>query len=987
MSKKRLGPFISRFCTWAAIIGTALFFFSGKLGVGNTGSSFFFQNSPIHLSIATAAAEQIDALNEWPHEKSNLLPDPVVVFGKLKNEFRYVLMENHKPKGRVSMHLNVQAGSTNESDSQQGLAHFLEHMLFNGSTNFKPGELVKYFQSIGMQFGPDANAYTGFNKTVYDILLPEGSREGLEQGLVVMQDYAEGALLLQSEVARERRVVLAEKRTRDSASYRTHVATMKFEFPDSRISKRLPIGVEKVLRNADSMQFKAFYNTWYRPEKMILVMVGDFDIKLAPSLIEERFSSLSPRAPPEPQPDLGPIHHNGVKSFYHFEQETGNTQISVEVIKKIPRKPDSLALQSSLLTANVADRIVQNRLDRLVGKPNTPFTSAAISSGIFLHQIKYADIAAESSPENWEKSLALIEQTLRQALEHGFAKSELERVKKNILSELDQAVKKAPTRNSRNLARRIIWSLNADRVFMSPSQKKELLTPLLKSMTLKNVADAFKKTWSPNHRLVLVTGNTDLTGRDQKPEQQILATYNRSHKVQVSRPPASKAVMFPYLAEPAKAGRIVRRSTLSDLGVVRIDFENGVRLNLKKTDFEANEVLVKLAFGMGRSAEPVDKAGLASLSTMVINESGLGTLDKDDIELALAGKNTTVNFSVGEDRFYFTGTTVPEEVPLLFQLLYAHLVDPGFREDAYTLSMERLKQQHQRRASSIEGAMVLTGKRFLAGGDSRFGLPGYKGFARLTLEHVRSWFDASLITEDIEVSIVGDFDVENVVKTASKYFGNLSKKPSPSTEKSSRSPQFPVNQSLLIPVETEIPKGLVVIAYPSEDLWDIGRTRRFAILANIVSDELREKVREKLGAAYSAFAFNSPKRAYPGYGVFQVMIHVDPEEVDMVVGVVKKLIADLAENGASQDALRRAVNPTLTSIKDMKRKNGYWLNTVLNGSEQHPQQFEWSRTIMPDYASITKEEVSALARQYLDNSKAVVIIVKPKKKSAYHADP
>ena len=169
MSKKRSGPFILRFCTWAAIIGTALFFFSVKQGAGNNHSSFFFQNSPIHLSSAAAVSEKIDTLNTWPHEKSDLSPDPAVVFGTLKNGFRYVLLENHKPKDRVSMHLNVQVGSTSESDSQQGLAHFLEHMLFNGSTNFQPGELVKYFQSIGMQFGPDANAHTGFNKTAYVI--------------------------------------------------------------------------------------------------------------------------------------------------------------------------------------------------------------------------------------------------------------------------------------------------------------------------------------------------------------------------------------------------------------------------------------------------------------------------------------------------------------------------------------------------------------------------------------------------------------------------------------------------------------------------------------------------------------------------------------------------------------------------------------------------------------------------------------------------
>jgi zinc protease len=184
------------------------------------------------LSDENTPSENIDSLIQWPHEKNDLVPDPALVFEKLPNGFRYVLMENQKPKDRVSMHLNVQAGSMHETDKQQGLAHFLEHMLFNGSTNFKPGELVKYFQSIGMEFGPDANAHTGFNNTVYDLLLPEGNRESLEKGFVVMKDYAEGALLLQSETVRERRIVLAEKRTRDSASYRTFVSTLNFELPE-----------------------------------------------------------------------------------------------------------------------------------------------------------------------------------------------------------------------------------------------------------------------------------------------------------------------------------------------------------------------------------------------------------------------------------------------------------------------------------------------------------------------------------------------------------------------------------------------------------------------------------------------------------------------------------------------------------------------------------------------------------------------------------
>jgi len=205
-------------------------------------NSGLIENISITPSAALASDYKSVVLPEWPHETSDLLPDSSVIFGRLPNGFRYVLMENQTPRDRVSIHLNIHTGSLHESDSQQGLAHFLEHMLFNGSTNFKPGELVKYFQSIGMKFGSDANAFTGFGYTVYMILLPEGNKKSLEQGLIVIRDYAEGALLLQSEIDRERGIMLSEKRTRDSAAYRTFTSTMKFEFPEARVSKRFPIG-------------------------------------------------------------------------------------------------------------------------------------------------------------------------------------------------------------------------------------------------------------------------------------------------------------------------------------------------------------------------------------------------------------------------------------------------------------------------------------------------------------------------------------------------------------------------------------------------------------------------------------------------------------------------------------------------------------------------------------------------------------------------
>ncbi|GBC63125.1 insulinase family protein [Desulfonema ishimotonii] len=909
----------------------------------------------------------------WPHRQSDLAPDPALKFGRLPNGIRYVLMHNTTPRNRVSMHLAIQAGSMQETDAQRGLAHFLEHMMFNGSEHFRPGELIRYFQEIGMEFGPDANAHTGFYETVYDILLPEGDKAGLEKGLVVLQDYAQSALLLPEEIDRERKVILAEKRTRDSASYRTFVRSLKFELPEARVSERLPIGTQAVIENADQTILKDFYDTWYRPDRMVLVLVGDFDTALAESLISARFTSLSPRAPERPEPDVGQIRHKGSRAFYHHEKEAGNTEITIQVLTKEEPQPDSLALQQEYLIRDMADLILQTRLDALTRKSDTPFTNASVGSGVFLKHVRYAALSAESSPENWKQSLETLEQTLRQALNYGFTPSELERVRKEYAAGLDRAVKNAATRESGMLARRIIRSVNGNRVFQSPAQEKALYGEFIAGVSADDVNRAFRKAWSPDHRLLMVTGNAGI----DTPEASIISAFESSTHVAVSEPAREKNAVFPYLPEPETPGRVAMRNEITDQGIIQVDFENGVRLNLKKTDFKANEVIATLRFGEGRAGEPEDRPGLAELSQAVVNESGLGQLDSDQMERALAGKNTAVEFSVAHGHFAFDGAGVPAELPLLFQLLYAHLTDPGFREEAFTLTSERYRQGYIEMARSIEGAMPLSGQRFLAGGDSRFGLPPYDRFRRLTLPDVREWVGTALKNASPELSLVGDFDVDEAVELAARYLGSLPVRKVSADRSRSGLPVFPAGESLDIKVKTRINKGVVRVAYPTDDMWDIGRTRRLATLAGIFSDRLREVIREKLGATYSPYAYNMPSRTYPGYGVFQAVISVAPDNAETVVRAVREIIADMAAHGVTSDELRRALDPTLNSIRDMQRRNSYWLSTVLSGSKAHPRQIEWSRTIMADYAGITVEEISALAKQYLDNTRAAVIFIRP----------
>ena len=935
-------------------------------------------SSPAIAPDDSAETAIFNPVRQLAKQTSELKPDPRLRFGSLENGMRYILMPNQKPEDRVSMHLYVQAGSMHEKADERGIAHYLEHMLFNGTEHFDPGELVKYFQEIGMRFGPDVNARTGFYSTVYDIDLPVGDKQSLDEGLLVLRDYAAGALIPEAEVEKERSVILAEKRTRDSVSYRTFEKTLQFELPDALIAKRLPIGTEKVIRAADRKLLKSFYDAWYRPERMLVVMVGDFQMEQAEKLITSRFSDIQVRAPARGYPDPGEIRHEGIKSFHHYEPEAGSTAVSIESLQKKPQPPDSRKLRRKQLYSRMASRIINNRLDELRNQSETPFTQASIHAGNYLHYVQAAEIQADCPPDKWKKTLRQIERNLRKALEFGFTQSEVEQVKKEHRAELERAVKSSDTRESGQLARQIINHLNSRRVFQSPEQEKALLGPMIGAATPEMLHKALQAEWAPDNRLLLVTGNADLSGADIPPEKQIRQVFEQSRQKPVKAPKENAARNFPYLDAPSGESRIKDKETIKDLGIVRVAFENNVHLNIKKTDFEANKVSAALAFGKGGETEPDDRAGLSRLAERVVNLSALGKMDRDALKQALAGTNTRVQFKVEEDQFVFSGESVSDEIPLLFQLFYAHLMDPGFRADAYDLAMRQFRQNYQSWGHSIHGALLLEGRRFLAGGDSRFGMPDWEGFEQNQLSDVREWLGTAMAEAPLEISVVGDLNVDAVIRAASTWFGPI-KKRTASDEKlnSKRGPDFPAGKSRHISVPTKIEKGLIEVAYPTDDFWEIHKTRRLSVLSEVMADRMRIKIREKMGAAYSYHAYNNPSRAYPGYGVFHVMVEIAPEDSQAVIEAVETIAANLADEGVSQNERDRAVKPVVTSIRERVKTNSYWLNSVLKGASRHPQQLQWSRSFLSDYQSITAKELSRLARKYLDNPAAARLIITP----------
>ena len=927
---------------------------------------------PIASAVASSLPRPASA---WPHSRSDLAPDPQAIFGRLENGFRYVVLPNAKPKNRVSLHLVVLAGSIDESDDQRGIAHFLEHMLFNGSTHFPPGELVKYFQKIGMQFGPDANARTGFFDTVYDINLPASDRQSLQEALLVMQDYAEGALLLQSEIDRERGVILAEKRLRDSADYRAYVASLDFELMGTRFPERLPIGSAHVIASVNRPVLKAFYDTWYRPDNMVLVMVGDMDPALTRELIEKQFAGMVPRAPAQVRPSTGKIDHQGLETFYHYEKELGSTTVTVQVMNNTSSPVDNAAYERRLVEEQLANQIIQNRLNRKVSEADSPATDASVGSGVFLQQIRYGVISADCQPANWRATLAQVEQELRQALQYGFTEAELARVKKDYLAQLEQAVAQANTRESTSLARELVYTVTNDYVFRSPEQEKVFADPIVAAITADDLLQRLHLLWNQDQRLVMVYGNIELAPSTGTPEEAIADAYERSLMVAVTPPVQAPTVTFPYLAPPTGQGRIVERQAFEDLDITMVQFANHICFNFKPTDFTADEVQFALSFGRGRSGVPIAKAAMAALADDVVNESGLGRLDKEALMWALAGKKTNMQFSVKDDRFVIEGRSTPDELELMFQLLYAAVQDPAFRDEAWQLARERYQQTYQSRRQSVDGVMSLYGWRFLSGGDPRFGMPPLADLDKLSAQDVAEWVGRALRSGAMELSVVGDFDPEVIVPLAARYLGSLPARENSNVraEGSPSGPTFPTARKMEVSVKTQIDKALLVMALPTDDIWDIQRTRRLNVLADIIADRLRQQIREKLGAAYSTGAFSLPSRAYKNYGLLAIYIPLAPETMKKVDAEVISILEAIRQKGVSADELQRSLEPTLKGIRDRFRENDYWLETVLAGASRHPVQLEWSRTIMADYAGIQVTDIEQIARRYLDLGKLAVI--------------
>ncbi len=929
----------------------------------------------------------LNAATPFPQTQSDLKADPAARFGTLPNGLRYVVRANKEPKDRAALRLLIEAGSLYERDDQQGLAHFLEHMAFNGSKHYPPGSLIEFFQRMGMNFGGDTNASTGFDRTLYLLDLPDTKDTTLGEGLKVFADYAGGLLLGPEEIDRERGIILSEKRTRDSVSYRTFVSSFEFLLKGTRYPQRLPIGTADVIQHAPRERFVEFYNTWYRPELMSVVAVGDFD----PAKMEEKiiaaFSPLEARAPAPAAVDLGKLPtFDGVKVFYHHEAEAPSTSVAIETIVPYSREPDTAANRLKDLPRSLAHAMINRRLTILAKEENAPFNSASASVGESFNFFRQSSLTLDCREDQWSAALAVGDQELRRALEHGFQPAELKEVVANFRNGLEQAVKTAATRRSDSIAYEIADSLVERDVYTTAEDDLALFAPALDKITVAECLAGLRESWSPKHRLVMVTGNAKIgaavAAQAETTEATIAAAFEKSRAVAVKPPAAIEELKWAY-TDFGAPGTVAKREHVADLDVHLVTFANGVRLNLKKTDFEANRIRISVRIGNGQLVEPKDKPGLTFYTSQTYTEGGLGKHSTDDLRRILAGRTVGAGFSVAGDAFVTGGGTNREDLLLQMQLITARLTDPGYRPEAARQAAKGIEQMYLGFAHTAGGPFSLEVQRMLASGDSRFGLPALEVMQRRTLDEVKAWVTPELAKGAIEVAMVGDLEVDATIDAVARTLGALPTREARPSLDELRKVKFPSEPfARTFAIETDIPKGTVAIYWPTTDGRDIRRTRRLGMLGEVFSDRLRIKVREELGDAYSPGAGSSASDLYPGYGYMQASVTVDPPRAQQVADIIIQIADDLAAKGVTEDELDRAKKPILTSLRESARTNGYWLGNVLSRAQERPEMLDWSRSRYSDNEAISKPDIDALAKAYLSSARASRVVIVPENSAA-----
>lgn len=910
----------------------------------------------------------------WAHEASDLAPDPSVRFGTLPNGMRYALMRNATPPGQAALRLRIDAGSLMEADDQLGLAHFIEHMAFNGSTDIPEGELIRILERLGLAFGPDTNAFTSFDQTVYQLDLPRTDEETVETGLRILRQMAGEATLAADAIDRERGVVLSEERTRDTPALRVARARYDFLMAGQLAARRFPIGQAEILAGAPQPRFAAFYEAYYRPERATLVAVGDFDLDEMEARIRARFADWVRPGPDGAEPDLGPVRPRGAEAAVAVEPGAPAT-LQLAWVSPPDLSPDTAEKRRRGLLRQLALAVLNRRFERLARGAAPPFIAAGASRYTQLDSQDVAGLSASFRPGAWRPALEALEQEQRRIVEHGVSQAEVDREVTELRTALQAYVAGAATRRTPSLANLIIGAVNDGEVVTAPQAELARFEAVVEGLSAETVSAVLREVFQGHGPLVFVATPAPIEGG----EAAVLAALEESRAQAVEAPAARDAQAWSY-DDFGPAGEIVERGRLEDIDVTLVRFANGVRLTVKPTDFRDDQVLVAVNVGDGRLGLPADPAAPIWAAPLGFVEGGLGRLTAEEMEEVLASRVYGANLSVSDETLRLSGSTRPEDLTVQLQVLAAYVADPGWRAEPFERARTLYANAVDQLGATPGGVFSRDGRVRLYGGDPRWGFPAPEHIAAARPEALRALLEPQLAEGPLEVVIVGDVEPEAAIAAAAATFGALPARPD-------AAPVDPASARVAFPAPTATParlthtgradQGMGFMAWPTADTRsDLHRGRVLSLLAGVLRLRLTDELREGQAVTYSPSASSYGAWSLPGYGYVSAAIEAPPERLDGFFADVERIVADLRDQPVDADELERARRPVIEGLLQVRAGNEYWLGQ-LERIHTDAVRLESIRTVVEDVRAITAEELQAAARQWLTPDRAWRLVVVP----------
>ncbi len=910
----------------------------------------------------------------FAQEVSDLKPDPAIRFGKLPNGMRYAIRHNATPPGQASLRLRIDAGSLMETDDQRGLAHFLEHMAFNGSKTVPEGEMVKILERLGLAFGADTNASTSYDETIYRLDLPRTDNETVDTALRLLRDVGGELTLSQTSIERERGVVLSEERARDTPRY--HVFEQRFGFllKGQRPPTRQPIGAVEVIRGANRDRLAAFYEAYYRPERAFLVAVGDFDVDALEAKIKAVYGGWTNAAQDGPEFDPGPVAKRGPEAKV-LVQPGASTSVQVAWMNPPDKSLDTVANRRRLLVRNLGLQVLNRRFSARARAAEPPFISAGASRGDQVKAAEIATLAATARPGEWEAALVALDVEQRRAIRYGLRQDELDREIVEYRSSLEAAAAGAKTRRTPAVAADILGTVADDEVVTNPDQELAFYESVAKDLKAAEVSAALTGALSGEGPLIFVASPTAVPGG----ERAVLDAYARAHRLEPTRPVAPLSGVWPY-GNFGAVGKVAERTEITDLDTVFVRFENGVCLTVKPTKFRTEQIYVVARVGEGLASLPSDKQTPGWASSAFI-EGGLKKVTADEMEGILAAKRFGVSFGIDDNAFELTGGTRPEDLATQLQVLAAHVAEPGWRPEAF----ERVRNYGATLHDQLEGTDNGVLRRDLSGllhaGDRRWTFPSRAEMAATTLSDLKSVIDPALSSGSIEIVIVGDTTVDKAIDAVATTFGALPPRPAPKRlDPPVGAVRFPapVAAPLVLTHNGRADQAIAYMAWPAEDFYvDTRRARATGVMSDVLKLRLVDELREKQGATYSPSVGYVASQVWPGYGYLAASEEAPPAMLDGFFRDVAKIAGNLRDQPIGVDELDRAKKPRIEALERSRETNEYWLDQ-LSGAQADPRRLDAIRSAVASLESVGPAEVQAAAARYLRDDKAWKLVIKPK---------